>query len=657
MRKTRKQGRNRAGLVLVLMAGACCGTIAGLFLAIVHDLPQIRQLEDFTPSSVTRIYSADQVLLSELFVEKREPVDAADIPPVLADALVATEDNRFYAHSGIDLKGILRAAVMDLLAGEFVQGGSTITQQLAKTLFLTHQKTLLRKLKEAILAVQLERRYTKKEILTLYLNQVYFGSGTYGIKSAAALFFGKDPSRLTIAECALVAGLPKSPSRFSPLVNPELAIQRRNIVLRQMREHQVITDQEYKTARKEPLRLAEGIRNVARAPYFISYIKPFLENTVGAEKLYKGGLTVHTTLSASLQSMAETALAGGVAALEKRMAERGLPDKPQAALVAVDVRTGGISAMVGGRDFGDSPYNRATRARRQPGSSFKPILYACALGHGFTQATTVLNTPVVFEGAGRQDTWEPDNFSQTYSSEMTLREALARSKNIPAVRVMNKLGPASVADFAARLGIASPLSPYLSLALGTSEVTLLELTGAYAVFPRRGQRIKPYGVSRILDRDGRVIWQARPIVRQVMPADDAAIITDMLQAVIAEGTGRSARDILCPLAGKTGTTDHYRDALFVGYSRKIAAGVWTGTDNYSTLGKPETGARAALPIWKDFMEKAVTATGCLPFDRPGNVIPVKIDPSTGKQVPARVDGGVYALFKKGSEPDGAGKRW
>ena len=641
----------------MLMAGACCGTMAGLFLAIVHDLPQIRQLEDFTPSSVTRIYSADQVLLSELFVEKREPVDAADIPPVLAEALVATEDNRFYEHSGIDLKGILRAAVADLLAGEFVQGGSTITQQLAKTLFLTHQKTLLRKLKEAILAVQLERRYTKKEILTLYLNQVYFGSGAYGIKSAAARFFGKDPSRLTIAECALVAGLPKSPSRYSPLVNPDLARRRRNIVLRQMRAHEVITGEEYETARKEPLRLAEGTRNVARAPYFISHIKPFLETAVGAEQLYKGGLTVHTTLSASLQSMAETALAGGLAALEQRMAGRGLPDKPQAALVAIDVKTGGISAMVGGRDFTDSPYNRVTQARRQPGSAFKPILYACALGHGFTQATTVLNTPVVFDGAGRNDTWEPDNFSHTYSSEMTLREALARSKNIPAVRVMNKLGPASVADFAARLGIASPLSPYLSLALGTSEVTLLELTGTYAVFPRLGRRIKPYGVSRILDRDGRVIWQARPAARQVMPAADAAIITDMLQAVIAEGTGRSAHDILCPLAGKTGTTDHYRDALFVGYSRKIAAGVWTGTDNYSTLGKPETGARAALPIWKDFMEKAVTATGCMPFDRPDSVIPVKIDPATGKRVPDRIDSGVYALFKKGSEPDSHGKRW
>ncbi|MFO8048369.1 MAG: penicillin-binding protein 1A [Desulfosudaceae bacterium] len=650
MLKNKAGHRSRIWLVMVLMAAACCGTAMGLFLAIAHDLPQIRQLENFSPSSVTRVYSADKVLLTEFFAEKREPVSFRDIPPELAAALVSTEDNRFYEHSGIDLKGIFRAAVTDLAAGEFVQGGSTITQQLAKTLFLTHQKTLLRKLKEALLAVQLERRYTKTEILTLYLNQVYFGSGAYGVKSAAKIFFGKAPDDLTIAECALLAGMPKSPSRFSPLVNSSLAVQRRNTVLRQMLNQDILTPEEYQAARKEPLQLAASGRNSTRAPYFIAYIRPFLEKVVGPERLHQGGLTVETTLSHSLQEHAEAALESGLADLEKRMSRQGLADKPQAALVAIDVSTGGIAALVGGRDFQESSFNRATSARRQPGSAFKPILYACALGQGFTQATTVLNTPVVFPGPGRGKTWQPRNFSKTYSGEMTLRQALAFSKNIPAVRIINKLGPASVADFAAGLGLTSPLSPVLSLALGTSEVTLLELTSAYAVFPRLGRHVKPYGVSRVLDRDGRVIWQARPHSRIVMPAANAAIITDMLQAVIEEGTGRGASDILCPLAGKTGTTDHYRDALFVGYSRKIATGVWTGTDNYSTLGKSETGARAALPIWKEFMKNAVGKKGCPPFSRPDNVVPVKIDAATGQRVPAADNKGVYALFKKGTEP-------
>jgi len=641
--------KNRIIILLFLIPAAFFGTAVGVYLALSEDLPQIRSLEDFSPSGVTRIFAADDTFLAELFVEKRDPIPYAQIPPILVSALVAIEDRRFFSHSGVDLKGILRAGIKDILAGKFVEGGSTITQQLAKTLFLTPRKSIVRKLKEAILAFQLERRYTKQEILELYLNQVYLGSGAYGVKAAAEKFFGKTPDQLTIAECALIAGMPKSPSRYSPLVNSDLAVSRRDRVLRQMLRYDIISRSKYKNCINEPLNIRPSSGRVEKAPYFIEYIKPFLESTVGAGHLYRGRLSVYTTLSASLQQEAEIAVKKGLADLEGRMCKKQLPGTPQAALIALDIKTGGILAMVGGKSFQESSFNRATSARRQPGSAFKPVLYAYAVGNGFTPATPILNTPAVFPGATRDRPWEPENFSKKYSSEVTLREALVHSENIPAARVINRLGPASVADFAARLGIASPLSPYLSLALGTSEVTLLEMTGVYSVFPRLGKNIKPYGVNRIVDDKGRLLWQAKPAPEIVMPAADAAIMTDMLQAVITDGTGRSAKGLPCPLAGKTGTTDNCRDALFVGYSQKIAAGVWTGTDNYSTLGKHETGARAALPIWKSFMAEAIMKAGCDDFEIPEDLVRVRFDPVTGAGVQDE-EQGVSALFKKEQVP-------
>ncbi len=650
MGRTRQhQSPNRLLLILFLFPAAFVGTAVGVYLALSEDLPQIRGLEDFTPSGVTRIYSADSTILAELYIEKREPIAFAQIPPALVSALVAVEDQRFFSHSGIDLKGILRAVVKDITAGKFVEGGSTITQQLAKTLFLTPRKSVVRKLKEALLAFQLERRYTKQEILELYLNQVYLGSGAYGVKAAARKFFNKTPDQLTVPECALIAGMPKSPSRYSPLVNSDLALTRRNTVLGQMLGNDIISRTEYDKYVNEPIKIDPSAGNAAKAPYFIEYIKPFLENTVGAGQLYRGRLSVYTTLSCPLQQGAEAAVNGGLTELESRMRQKGLPDKPEAGLVALDIKTGGILSMVGGKNFQESAFNRATDARRQPGSAFKPILYADALGKGFTPATPILNTPAVFPGATPDQPWEPENFSKAYTSELTLREALVHSENLPAARVINRLGPASVADFAARLGIASPLAPYLSLALGTSEVTLLELTGAYAVFPRLGNYIKPYGVTRVVDHNGRILWQARPVPQIVMPAADADIMTDLLQSVIQDGTGRTAKDLPCPVAGKTGTTDNCKDALFIGYSQKIAAGVWTGTDNYSTLGKHETGARAALPIWKEFMRKALTEAGCEAFNIPDGLVRGRFDPVSGAAVSGK-DAGVSALFRAKDVP-------
>ena len=616
-------------------------------MGLTHDLPQIRGLSDFKPSSVTRILADDGSILSEMYIENRVPVSINDMPPELLTAIITTEDRKFYKHSGIDVKGILRAAVRDIMAGEFVEGASTITQQLAKTLFLTSQKTLIRKLQEAVLAFQIERRYTKNEILELYLNQIYFGSGAYGVSSAANIFFGKTLSELSLAECALIAAMPRAPSRYSPLVNRDLALKRRNIVLKQMLVTDNISEAEYRNAVDEPLLSTTQPRRTTNAPYFLDYIKIDLESHLGAAMLYKGGLTIYTTLSPDLQSAAETAVQNGCLSLEKRMQTRGqLDDQPQAALVALDVHTGEIRAMVGGRDYRQSTYNRAAISKRQPGSAFKPIVYAAAIERlGYTQNMTLLDAPVVFKNTGSGKDWKPENFSGTFQGEMTLRKALALSKNIPAVRLMQKTGPATVVNVAHAMGIDSVLEPYLSLALGTSEVTLLELTSAYSVFPSGGQALTPFGVLEVTDRSGHVIWRVKPQKKVVMTTQNAAILTDMLRGVILEGTGKRARALGRQIAGKTGTTDNYKDALFIGFSPDITVGVWVGLDTPLPLGHNETGARAALPIWMEFMQAALSGQPFTYFDIPDNVVRRTMDPVTGEFLPDDAPGSVQALFK------------
>lgn len=642
----------RTVIWVTVLAGLLSGATAGAFLALTRDLPQIRKLEDFEPSAVTRIYSADQVLLAELFVEKRTPVPIDQVPAYLKSALIATEDRQFYTHSGIDLKGIVRAVVKDIMAGQFVEGASTITQQLAKTLFLSPEKTIIRKFKEAILAIQLERRYTKDELLALYLNQIYFGSGAYGVESAARLFFGKPASQMDLAQCALIAGLPKAPSRYSPLVNPDLAKRRRDLVLGIMQSQRLITGAQYRIATVEPVSTASPATAAGSAPYFVQHIKPALEAAIGPTLLYKGGLTVHTTLSHLLQRSAEKSVENGLARLQERINSKKEPESNlQGALVAIDTRTGGILAMVGGRDFSKSAFNRATDARRQPGSAFKPIIYALAVARGFTQASLVLDAPVVFKGGGDNEDWQPENFSKRYQGEMTLRRALTHSKNIPAVRLVERLGPSAVVQFAHKMGIDSPLSPNLSIALGATGTTLLELTAAYGVFPNGGNHVVPFGVTEILDRDNEVLWRARPSVRPVMTASKAAILVDMLRGVVEEGTGRRARRFHMPVAGKTGTTNDYRDALFVGFSPTVAAGAWVGMDDFTSLGNLETGARAALPIWTEFMAAVKKASATAYFDIPDKMKKVFIDPVTGRAVGEGDDGAVRALFEEGTAPD------
>ena len=643
--------KKNIGILLLFFFGIIFGSMAGFFIALTKDLPQIRNLESFKPSSITRIYSADEVLLAEFFLEKRDPVPIKMIPDNLKKALIVTEDRSFYQHSGIDLKGILRAILRDIKAGKFVEGASTITQQLSKTLFLKPRKTLLRKAKEAFLSFQIERRYTKDEILELYLNQVYFGSGAYGVESAARIYFGKPVSDLDLPECALLAGLPKSPSRYSPLIDKDLALKRRNIVLKQMKDTKGITQTVFNRAKEAPLNLAKQDKTGVKAPYFIDFIKFFLENTIGSSRLYKGGLTVVTTLDFKLQKAAEFAVEKGLLALEHRMKQQFIKNPaPQCALVSLDVLSGGILSMVGGRDYLKTPFNRATIARRQPGSAFKPIVYAYAIEQGFSQNKIILDAPVAFKTGNRKKEWQPNNFSEDYKGEMTLRTALALSKNIPAVRLIEMLGPSSVAGFAHTLGIESALYPNLSLALGTSGVKLINLTAAYSVFPNKGKLIEPYGVMEVVDGNGRLVWRVKPNKKAIISRESAAVITDMLRSVIQDGTGKKANIIQRPIAGKTGTTNEYKDALFIGFSPSITTGVWVGQDTFTTLGKGETGAKAALPIWIEFMKRALHNRPIQYFDIPDDVVKVRIDPTTGLLAADKAPNAVKALFKKGTEP-------
>ena len=483
------------------------------------------------------------------------------------------------------------------------------------------------------------------------MNQVYFGSGAYGVEAAAQVFFRKSVDELTLSECALIAGLPKSPSRYSPLVNPSLALKRRAVVLNQMARKGFIHKEALRTANASPLGLAHLGEASTKAPYFVASVAGFLEQQLGQTALYRRGLTVYTTLNYAFQKAAEDAVERGLHQLSSRMKNSGLaPEElPQAALVCLDANRGTILAMVGGRSFEESRFNRATMALRQPGSAFKPFIYALAVEKGFGQDFILWDAPIVFKGAGEGQDWMPKNFTEEFRGEMTLRRALALSQNIPAVRLLNKLGPTPAVQFAYRMGIESPLDGNLPLVLGTSEVTLLELTAAYAVFPNGGVWTKPFGVTEVLERERR-LWRERPQMRTAISPETAAVTTDMLRAVILEGTGKAANHLGRPLAGKTGSTDSYKDALFVGFSPSIVTGVWVGLDRHGTLGNEETGARAALPIWIDFMERILPGLPYEYFDVPEGVVRVRMDAESGLLASEDCPHAVTALFKKGAQP-------
>jgi len=635
---------------LILLVGIVCGSALGAFLTLSHDLPRIQELENFRPSSVTKLLSEEGELLGEFFVEKRVPVKLDEIPPYLRQAVVATEDRRFYEHAGLDWRGIGRAIIKDIRAGRFKEGGSTITQQLAKVLFLTPEKTISRKLQEALLALQIERRYRKDEILALYLNQIYLGGGAYGVEAAANIYFGKHVWELDLGECALIAGLPRGPTRYSPLVNPDKALSRRTIVLKNLRDTGYITAEQYEQVLEEPLQLSSPSSAGNTAPYFVSFIRPRLEEILGENRLYRGGLTIQTTLKERWQRVAEQALEKGLVALERRQpSEDEEGEKPQGAVVVLDTSTGMIRAMVGGRDFESSQFNRATQAYRQPGSAFKPVIYAYALEKGYTQADRIWDAPVSYPQAGGE-LWEPHNYSGRFEGEITLRKGLEISQNIVTIKLLERLGPSPVVDFAHHLGIGSVLRANLSLALGTSEVTLVELASVYQAFADGGIWVEPSGIVEVLDHTGRSLWETTPASRLVLSQESAYILTDMLRGVIQRGTGRAASYLPWALAGKTGTTEKSKDALFVGYSPTLVTAVWVGKDSGDSLGEKETGARAALPIWREVMSNLLRDQAEDEFERPGTVTKIRMDVRSGLRANGGCDDVVEAAFIKGTEP-------
>lgn len=628
-----------------LGCGLVAGLLAGAFFGIVHDLPQINRLKQFKPAAVTTVYSRDNRVITRFYIQQRYPVSIDQVPLYLIQALITTEDRDFYEHAGIHLKGILRAIIQDIRAGSFKQGASTLTQQLAKTLFLSPEKSIVRKIREAILSVQIERRYTKNEILELYLNLIYMGSGAYGVEAAARTYFDTSVSRLTLGQAALIAGLPKAPSIYSPLNRPDLARKRRRIVLQQMLKTGLIDQIHYNGAVAEPIAVEKQTAADARAPYFVAHLRNELKSVLDEEMLYSQGLAIHTTLDMDLQQQAETAVRRHMLLIEKRMSEKSLDAATlQTALVAIDVGTGAIRGLIGGRAFETSQFNRAVQARRQPGSAFKPFVYAAALAKGWSQQDTLVDAPLSVR-LGNGKTWQVQNYSPTFGGPMTLRKALALSKNTPVVRLLQEIGPEPVIELARKTGIATRLDPIPSLALGTCEVTLLELTAAYIPFANRGTRVLPFAIDRITDKNGSIIYKTLVRKESIMDPRDAAVTTDMLSAVIREGTGKKADDIKTDIAGKTGTTDDYRDALFIGYSPDLSLGVWVGNDDGSPLGRHENGARAALPIWHEVMAAHLKGQAFHYFDIPDGTKRVYIDADTGESVPARAPNAVRALIR------------
>jgi penicillin-binding protein 1A len=597
-----------------------------VWISFRSDLPSLSQLESYEPSLITRIYSDDGVILKEFYRERRILVPLEKMPATLLDAVLAKEDRKFHQHWGVDLHRLTGALYANVKAMRIAEGASTVTQQLARMLFLTYEKTLTRKIKEWMTAIQIERTYSKDQILEMYLNHYYFGQGAYGVQAAAQTYFNKNVEDLTLGESALLIGLLGAPYRFDPLEHPEMALRRRNIVLRAMEDFSKISPQETQEAMAEPLQLNPRARRGGLAPYFAEQVRQYLEEKYGSQIIYQGGISVFTTLDSRLQTIAEEAIAKktedlqiGIDAkassgdhqylVQSTTAAGGdtlMPRQIQAALVAMDPKTGYIKALVGGRDFRTNKYNLATQAPRQPGSAFKAFLYAAAIDNGFKTTDIIYDAPIVLPAMHGQDEWRPQNYDKTFRGPVTLREAVSKSINLVAIKLLQRISPTQVIFYAQRMGIKTPLSPIPSLAIGTEEVKLLEITAAYGALANGGIRHEPIWIRQILDRNGNILEDNEPYQEEVLSAATAYVVTNMLQSVMDDpgGTGRGARlnNFTRPAGGKTGTTDGYTDAWFIGFTPQMVSGVWVGfAEGKIPIGKDQTGARAALPVWTEFM--------------------------------------------------------
>ena len=751
----------RQAVILSLFAGAALfGIVTGVLLAYSPDLPEIEALDDYAPDTITRVYARGNELIGEFATERRDIIGYDDIPEVLRNAIIAAEDASFFDHQGISIPAGIRTVIQNVAAGDLTAAGaSTLTMQLARNIevageSLGLQKAWQRKAWEVYYTFLIEKRYTKREILALYANQIWLGTArhaAHGVEAASQLYFGKSARDLEIGEAALIAGILQSPARWSPLVNMERATERRNYALGRMAAEGYITEAVAAAEMAKPIELAPRRQRANTiAPYFLEEIRQHLEAGYGAQRLYEDGLVVHSTLDIDLQRAANRAVSEGLRVVDKRHGFRGarrnvlrgddavesveafehfrwrlpiaegdmvpavvtgttadtirvrvgphaadidadgfawtrqsspdelveagdlidvtlttlsqgggrgtatLDQEPEVegALIAIDNRTGHVLAMVGGYDFERSRFNRATQAFRQLGSLFKGVLYAAAVDQGHTTTSILRDEPVSFEAGPNQPRYRPRNYDNQYKGPVTLRHALETSRNVPAVWIMNEVGPEVVVDFARRVGFSSPIPPYLSVALGSAEATLMEVTSAYSVFPNQGRRMLPFLVERVVDRNGRLLEENRPQSRDALRPDTAYIMVSLMHGVVQRGTAQRARRTLdWTIGGKTGTMDDYTDAWFVGFDPDITVGVWVGHDEKKTMGYNEQGARVALPIWIDFMEAYVGDREIQPqFDPPTNIVFASVDRETGEPVAAGAPGSIQEAFIAGTEP-------
>jgi penicillin-binding protein 1A len=700
-------------LVVLLTLAVITGSLAGLTLVYSVDLPQINDLEHYRPSTTTELYDVKGRIIGSFALERREIVEYDDFAPILRRAVISIEDKSFESHWGINMFRVVGAAWHDLRSHGRAQGASTLTMQLARNLFLSSERTPTRKIQEAYLAIQIERAFTKEQIFTLYGNQIYLGHGMYGFEAASQFFFGKHAKDLNLPEAALLAGLPKGPVAFSPLLYPEKAIRRRNLVLTEMEADKAITHEEADRARSSPLGLHVTQPEMSVAPWFQEEVRQELEKRFGTEQVHEAGLKVQTTLDLDLQQTANRAVADGLAAYEhrhgwvgsegpgklKNVLAEGIaledyrhPDwavmvrpggyvhalvtsvlpleiharvgaeqvvlladdwkwtgqrlatalvKPgdiiyvhlgdtlegrersatleqdsgaEGSLMAMDNSTGDVLAMVGGRDYALSQFNRATQAERQTGSSFKPYVYTAAIEDGAKPDDTIVDGPVSFAG------YTPHNYENDYKGRMTVINAFAESRNIPALKLAARVGIHKVIDMAHRFGVTSNIPAYLPVALGAVEITLEEQMASYSVFPNDGIRVTPRLIRKVSNADGITLWEEPPAVNEVIDRETARTMMTLLQAVTAHGTGAAAAQLKHPLGGKTGTTSDFTDAWFLGFSPSVTCGVWVGYDSRQSLGEKETGAKAALPIWMTFMKAAIAGKDSEEFlsDSPEN---------------------------------------
>ncbi|MBN1163320.1 MAG: PBP1A family penicillin-binding protein [Candidatus Krumholzibacteriota bacterium] len=642
-----KRGEKLALQIITIFIVVIIGISTAAYKWFSRDLPSMARLEMIEPLLKTKILAADSTILREYYKQNREPLKIDEIPQYMKDAFIAFEDRRFYKHFGIDPIRILAAAWKDIKHRRIVEGASTITQTVSTDLFLTKDQNFARKIKEALLAFKIERTYSKDEILELYLNQVYFGEGSYGIEAAAKKYFGTSVRELELHQMALLPCLQNNPTIFNPHNHPQRAVQRRNVVLRCMYDYGSINQIQLDTLQSKPLDVVprtKGGRNFAG--YFTEYIRQILVQKYGETAVYSGGLTVYTTLDPTLQKAAEDSMETFLTKLETdngyeltRAAyldsvDAGYniePDYLQSGAVAIDPRNGHIKVMVGGREYSEKKFNNVLQAKRQPGSAFKMFIYLAALENGYSPSDMLLDTPIVIE-MPNGEVYKPRNFSRQFHGAVSLRYALDKSINIPSVKLLRKLGGPAVINVARRMGINSHLMPYLSLALGAQEVTLLELTSAFGVLATGGIRAEPMAILKIVDNNGNILEEYRETQEEVLSPQIAYLMTDMLQTSVDEGTGRTARNmgLRIPCAGKTGTTDMEGDGWFIGYSPDLVVGVWTGFSHQVVpMGKNMVGAKVALPLWTWIMKAAHPGNQGPEFKRPEGITEAMICEESG----------------------------